>query len=249
MILVKNADELKKMRRSGRIAADVLNRLAESVSPGVTTGDLGEYAIELIAGHNAESAFLGYRGFPGSICVSVNDGVVHGIPGDRRISLGDIVSIDVGVKFEGFMGDTARTVMAGVVDAEAMRLVRITEEALKAGIEMAVEGRRLHDISSAVQSVVEGAGFSVVRDFVGHGIGRSLHEDPQIPNFGSAGTGPELKAGMTLCIEPMVNMGTADVKVQKDGWTVLTDDGMPSAHFEHMIAVGRERAEILTVVA
>jgi methionyl aminopeptidase len=249
MIIVKNADDLKRMRVSGRIAADVLDKLAKIVAPGVTTGELGEHARELIAGHGAKSAFLGYRGFPGVICVSVNDEVVHGIPGDRRIEVGDIVGIDVGVEYDGFMGDTAKTVMAGVADPDVINLVRVTEEALAAGIEKAVEGNRLYDISNAIQCVAEDAGFSIVKDFVGHGIGRSLHEDPQIPNFGKSGQGPVLKSGMTFCLEPMVNMGCVGVDVLEDGWTVLTKDREPSAHFEHMVAIGAGKAEILTISA
>ncbi len=249
MIIVKNADDLKRMRVSGRIAADVRDKLAKFVAPGVTTWELGEHARELIAGHGAESAFLGYRGFPGVICVSVNDEVVHGIPGDRRIEVGDIVGIDVGVKYDGFMGDTATTVMAGVTDPDVINLVRVTEEALKAGIEKAIEGNKLYDISNAIQLAAEDAGFSIVRDFVGHGIGRSLHEDPQIPNFGKSGQGPVLKSGMTFCLEPMINMGCAGVDVMKDGWTVLTKDRKPSAHFEHMVAISTGKAEILTISA
>lgn len=247
MIIVKNAEDLGRMRVSGRIVADVLDKVASMVAPGVTTIELADYAMELIRGHGAESAFLGYRGFPGAICVSVNDAVVHGIPDTKRIEVGDIVGIDVGIKHAGFMGDTAKTIMVGVTDPETIRLVRVTEKALAAGVGQAVEGNRLSDISNAIQLIAEGAGFTVVKDFVGHGIGRSLHEDPQIPNFGKPGKGPVLKAGMTFCIEPMVNMGVSKVEVQRDGWTVLTGDRKPSAHFEHMVAVGVEEAEILTI--
>lgn len=247
MIIVKNSEDLERMRVSGGIAADVLDKTAKAVSPGVTTAELGEYAMELIKKHGAESAFLGYRGFPGTICVSVNDAVVHGIPDSTRIEIGDIVGLDVGIKYDGFMGDTARTVMVGVTDPETMRLIAVTEKALTAGIEQAVDGNRLQDISNAIQLVVEGAGFTVVKDFVGHGIGRSLHEDPQVPNFGERGKGPVLKAGMTLCLEPMVNMGSSAVEVMEDGWTVLTKDRKPSAHFEHMVAVATDKAEVLTI--
>ena len=246
MIIVKNDTDVECMRESGRIAARVRDQVAEKVGPGVTTGELGDYAAELIAGHGAKSAFLGYRGYPGQICVSVNDAVVHGIPGAEMICLGDIVSIDVGVEFEGFIGDTALTVMVGVTDAEVLKLVDVTKRALDAGIAAAKQGNRLSDISHAVECVIVAGGCSVVRDFVGHGIGRSMHEDPQIPNFGAPGRGPKLQSGMTLAIEPMVNLGSSKVEVQDDGWTVLTKDGKPSCHFEHTVVVRPESGEILT---
>jgi methionyl aminopeptidase len=246
MIIVKTESEIGRMRESGRIAARVRDRVAEKVGPGVKTIELGDYAAELIRGFGAKSAFLGYRGYPGQICVSVNEAVVHGIPGKQVIRAGDIVSIDVGVEFEGFIGDTATTVMVSVADAEVMMLVDITQKALAAGIAKAKAGNRLSDISHAVESVVVKGGCSVVREFVGHGIGRSMHEDPQIPNFGLPGRGPKLEKGMTLAIEPMVNLGGSEVEMQDDGWTVLTRDGKPSAHFEHTVVVGRDGGEILT---
>jgi methionyl aminopeptidase len=247
MIAIKSAADLERMRISGRMAARVRDAVAGIIGPGVTTAELSDYAGELIRRMGAESAFYGYRGFPGWICVSVNDTVVHGIPGKRRIGLGDIVSLDIGVKYEGFVGDTATTVMVGVSVPEVIRLVRVTERALAAGITQARAGRRLSDVSYAVQSVVKEAGFSVVREFVGHGVGRELHEDPQIPNYGCPGRGPRLREGMTLAIEPMVNMGRSDVDVQDDGWTVLTRDGKPSAHFEHTVAVRDGDPEVLTL--
>jgi methionyl aminopeptidase len=248
MIIVKDEAALAAMRESGRLAARVRDEVATRVSPGVSTGELSEYAGELIRGYGAESAFLGYRGYPGQICVSVNDCVVHGVPGSRRIELGDIVSIDVGVRYREYIGDTATTVMVGVTDADVLRLVRTAEDALAAGLEQARAGRRLSDVSHAIQATTEGAGFSVVREFVGHGIGRSMHEDPQIPNFGAPGKGPKLRAGMTLAIEPMINLGVAEVEVQEDGWTVLTRDRKCSAHVEHTVAVtGNGAPEILTV--
>ena len=216
------------------------------MAPGLTTGDLDAYAAELIHELGGESAFLGYRGFPGHICSSVNDEIVHGIPGERVIEIGDVVSLDFGVRYNGFIGDTAVTAMVGVTDPDVMRLIQVTEEALAAAIEQAVEGQRLSDISHAVERVAVAAGFSIVRDFVGHGIGREMHEDPQIPNFGPPNRGPRLKAGMTFALEPMVNMGCPEVEVMEDGWTVLTMDRKPSAHFEHTVAVGKEKAEILT---
>lgn len=235
------------MRASGAIAARVKEAVAGQIKPGVTTKDLDDFARDLIETLGGRSPFFGYRGYPGHICVSVNDEVVHGIPGPRQIRLGDIVSIDVGVVYDGYVGDNATTVMVGVTEPEIIRLIRTTERALEAAIGKAVEGNHLSDISHAVESVVSDAGFSVVRDFVGHGVGRDMHEEPQIPNFGPPGRGPRLKAGMTLALEPMVNMGTAAVEVMADGWTVLTKDRMPSAHFEHTVAVGKEAAEILTV--
>ncbi len=247
MILIKQGRELEGMRGSCALAAEVRDRVADAIAPGVTTLELGDYAAELIRKGGGKSAFLGYRGFPGQICTSVNEEVVHGIPSSRRIEMGDIVSIDVGVLLDGFYGDTARTVMVGVTDPDVIRLVRVTERALEGTLDHAVNGGRLSDVSHGIQSEVERAGFSVVRDFVGHGIGRSLHEEPQIPNFGRPGQGPRLRSGMTLAVEPMVNMGRREVHVLEDGWTVVTDDGRPSAHSEHTILVSDGYAEVLTV--
>jgi methionyl aminopeptidase len=246
MIGIKNHAELEKMRRAGRIAAEVCADLAAGVEPGVTTAELDRRAAALIGQRGAKSAFLGYRGFPGTICVSVNEEVVHGVPGPRRIRVGDIVSLDVGVVHDGFFGDTATTVMVGVTDPEVVRLVAVAREALAAGIRMAREGNRLSDISAAIEGVARAAGFAVVRDFVGHGIGRAMHEEPQIPNFGPPGRGPVLKAGMTLAIEPMINLGAAEVEVLADRWTVVSRDRRPSAHMEHTVAVGAAAAEVLT---
>jgi len=248
MIIIKSESELNRMRESGALVARVLQAVAARVSPGVTTRELADFAHELIRAAGAENAFLGYRGFPGKICVSVNEEVVHGIPGDRRIEMGDLVSIDIGLRFKGFVGDTATTVMVGVTDPRRILMVRTAERALVAGIAAARAGNRLFDISHAVQTVTESEGFSVVRDFVGHGIGRQMHEDPQVPNFGAAGKGPRLKPGMTLAIEPMVNMGDHGVMVGSDRWTVRTEDGLPSVHFEHMVAIREGEAEVLTRV-
>ena len=247
MIILKTRDEIRMMRESGRIAARVRDEVARMVSPGITTRELDQHAAKLMAQMGAKSAFLGYRGYPGNVCLSIDSEVVHGIPGERRIEMGQIVSLDVGVEYGGFIGDTATTVMVGVTDAEVVRLVRSTEQALLAGIAMARAGKRLGDLSHAVEEVAVRGGFSVVRDFVGHGVGRKMHEDPQIPNYGSPGTGPKLKVGMTLAIEPMVNMGGSAVQVLSDGWTVRTADGKPSAHFEHTVAIGEDGPEILTV--
>ena len=247
MIIIKSRDEIRMMRESGRVAAQVRDELAVAIAPGVTTAELDRKAAALIESLGAKSAFLGYRGYPGNVCVSIDSEVVHGIPGNRRIELGQIVSLDIGVLFGGFVGDTATTVMVGVTDPEVIRLVRSTELALQAGIAMAIPGKRLGDVSHAIEAVAVRAGFSVVRDFVGHGIGRKMHEDPQIPNFGNPGKGPKLKVGMTLAIEPMVNMGGWAVEVLSDGWTVKTADGLPSAHFEHTVAIGPDGPEILTL--
>lgn len=246
MIIIKTAEELDRMRASGQVAARIRDELARAMTPGVTTAELDAYARELMSKAGARSAFFGYRGFPGHICTSINSVVVHGIPGPQRIQIGDIVSVDVGVIYEGFIGDTATTVMIGVTDPRVVRLVRIAEEALERGIAKAVAGGRLSDISHAIEQTVEQAGFSVVREFVGHGVGRSMHEEPQIPNYGPPGRGPKLKPGMTLAIEPMVNLGRADVEVLADGWTVMTKDRQPSAHVEHTVAVMEGQAEILT---
>jgi methionyl aminopeptidase len=247
VIVIKREDELRGMRDACKVTAKIRDAIVQCVAAGVSTQSLSDYAGELIRGLGAESAFLNYRGYPGEVCISVNDEVVHGIPGRRRIEDGDLVSVDVGVKYGGFIGDCAVTVMVGEVGEEKRRLVRVTQQALESGIDGARAGSRVSDISYAVEQCVKRAGFSVVRDFVGHGVGRDLHEEPQIPNFGRAGKGPRLRAGMTLAIEPMVNMGSYEVEVQADGWTVLTKDRKPSAHFEHTILVREEGPEILTL--
>jgi methionyl aminopeptidase len=236
------------MRVSGRLAGEVLRQVAAAVVPGITTRELDALTRQLIDEKRATPSFLGYRGFPAALCVSVNEEVIHGIPGARRILPGDVVSIDVGVFYQGFHGDTATTVLVGVSDPDILRLVDATRRARDAGIAAVRPGAKLGDVSHAVEQMVRQTGCSVVRDFVGHGIGRQLHEDPQIPNYGSPGRGPVLKVGMTLCIEPMVNLGRPDVSVLRDGWTVVTQDGRPSAHFEHTVAVGEDGAEILTAV-
>ena len=248
MIIIKSDSELDAMRRVNQMTARVRDELAATVKPGITTLELGDIAQTMIRDLGGTSAFYGYHGFAGQICTSVNDEVVHGIPGRRVLKEGDIVSIDTGISFGGFIGDTAVTVAVGAIDDEKQRLLDVAMASLHAGIAKAVEGNRLGDISHAIQTVVEAAGFSIVRDFVGHGIGRNMHEDPQIPNFGKPGRGPKLIAGMTLAIEPMVNIGKAPVRVLEDKWTVVTKDGSASAHFEHTIAVGKTKAEILTLI-
>ncbi len=247
MIILKSERELELMRRAGRIVALAVQELEAAVKPGVTTGELDRLAEDLIKRHNAVPAFKGYQGFPGSICTSVNDEVVHGIPGPRKLQEGDIISIDVGVIYRGYYGDMAVTFPVGEVSQEAKRLIKVTRESLYAGVKKAYPGSRLSDISHAVQSYVEANGFAVVRDYVGHGIGQNMHEDPQIPNFGRPGFGPVLKPGMVLAIEPMVNAGTYEVRtLPTDNWTVKTVDGSLSAHFEHSVAVCEDGPEILT---
>lgn len=234
------------MRRSGRVAARVLSAVMEHVQPGISTQELDELASRLMRKMGARSAFLNYRGYPRSICVSINEEVVHGIPGSRRIKEGDIVSIDVGVIYDGYIGDNAATVVVGNVAPEILRLVQTTEAALYAAIDRIRPGRRLGEVGHAIETTARRAGFSVVREFVGHGVGRRLHEDPPVPNFGPPESGPVLVEGMTLAIEPMFNLGTDAVVVREDGWTAVTADGSPSAHFEHTVAVVNGGAEILT---
>lgn len=247
MIILKNPAELDAMRLAGRVAARVLHTVARSIAPGVTTRELDLHARDLMEQNKARSAFLGYRGYPGYTCISVNEEVVHGIPGDRVIQVGDVVSIDVGVFVDGWVGDNATTVLVGVTDPRVIQLVRTAEASLHAGIAKAVPGGRLGDVSNAIESTIRPQKFSVVREFVGHGVGRSLHEAPQIPNYGPAGQGPKLRAGMTLAIEPMVNLGGAEVLTLADGWTVVTRDRKPSVHVEHTVAVTDAGPEILTV--
>ena len=246
MIVVKSRAELEKMRSAGRLVAEVLALLEERIRPGVTTAELDQLAEKECRRQGAEPAFKGYGGFPYAICSSPNDRIVHGFPDARPLVEGDIISIDFGVLLKGFYGDAAITVPVGQVDEQTSRLLKATRESLYKAIEKSVPGGRLSDLSHAVQSWVEPAGFSVVREFVGHGIGRKLHEAPQIPNFGPPGQGPRLKSGMTLAIEPMINVGTPEVKILEDGWTAVTQDGQRSAHFEHTVAITDQGPEILT---
>lgn len=234
------------MREAGALTARVLQEVAAMVKPGVKTRELDRKAEELVARYGVKAAFKGYRGYPASICVSVNEEVVHGIPGDRVLQEGDIVSLDFGVIYEGFYGDSAVTVPVGEISSEAQKLLKVTKEALEKGISQAQIGNRLSDISHAVQTHVEENGFAVVREYVGHGIGREMHEAPPVPNFGLPNRGPRLKVGMTLAIEPMVNVCTWEVKSLADGWTVVTKDGSLSAHFEHTVAITEDGPEILT---
>jgi methionyl aminopeptidase len=248
MVIIKSPREIEQLKRSNAMVAEVFEKLRGMIVQGVTTQELDRVAEEYILLKGARPAFKGYRGFPATLCISVNDEVVHGIPGQRRLEEGDIVSLDVGVNYIGYFGDAAITLPVGEVDPEAKRLLEVTERALYIGIEKARAGNRLFDISYAIQSWVESHGFSVVRDFVGHGIGRELHEEPQIPNFGTPHQGPRLEKGMVFALEPMVNEGTHEVRVLSDGWTVVTADGKRSAHFEHTIAITDDGAEILSVL-
>ncbi len=246
MTVLKSQDEIKRMADSCRIVAEVLDGIRKKIVPGVTTKDLDDYVESFILSRSAKPAFKGYRGYPASVCASVNEEVVHGIPSARKLENGDIISLDIGVFFNGFYGDAAVTLPIGSISAEAKRLLTVTEHSLQAGIEKAIVGNRLFDISSAVQQCVESEGFSVVRNFVGHGIGRNLHEEPQLPNFGKAGEGPRLVEGMTLAIEPMVNAGGWEVTVLDDGWTAVTRDRSLSAHFEHTVAITKNGYNVLT---
>jgi len=250
MIPIKNAKEIEKMRHSCRTASEILDRVSELIRPGVTTKEVDEAAADFMNEAKVKSAFLGYRlghrVFPGNICISLNDEVVHGIGSQRRIQYGDIVKLDIGVIQDGWVGDTAQTIPVGVVDERTDQLLRVTEKALERAINVADEGVRLGDICAEIEDEASQNHFSVVREFVGHGVGRKLHEEPQIPNYGRRGSGPKLKAGMTLAIEPMINIGGPDVRLLEDGWTVRTADGTRSAHFEHTVLITKDGPEILT---
>jgi methionyl aminopeptidase len=246
MILRKKPEELEKMRRAGRIVGETLEVLKAAVRPGVTTGQLDQIAEREIRAKGAIPSFKGYRGFPATLCTSLNNEIVHGIPGSHVLKEGDLIKIDCGAIFEGYHGDAAVTVPVGEVSQEAAKLIETTERSLKAGIAEARAGNRIGDIGAAVQTVAEGAGFSVVREYVGHGVGRALHEDPPVPNYGSHGKGLALEPGLVIAIEPMVNVGTYETRLLPDGWTVVTADGSLSAHFEHTIAITENGPEVLT---
>lgn len=246
MIILKSPSEVEKMRVACRIVAGALAGLREIITPGITTDRLDSFAEDYIKKHGGKPAFKGYLGYPKSLCASVNEVVVHGIPSGRVLKEGEIIGLDLGAVVDGYYGDAAITVPVGEISPELRKLMEVTEKSLYKGIEKALPGNRVSDISHAVQSFAESFGYSVVREFVGHGIGRSLHEEPQVPNFGPPGQGPRLKSGTTLAIEPMINMGKSGTLVMKDGWTAVTIDGMPSAHFEHTIAVTEDGPVILT---
>lgn len=247
MIPRKSTSEIEKMRRSGELAANILNQVADQIRPGIATKELDDLAAELIKQAGAKSAFYKYRGsFPGQICISINEEVVHGFGGPRIINYGDIVKIDCGVILDGYIGDTASTIPVGIIDPQTEALLRATEQILNDALQLARGGRRLGDMCSYIEQETVRAGYSVVREFVGHGVGRKLHEEPQVPNYGKRGSGPKLKAGMTLAVEPMVNLGRPEVDVLDDEWTVVTRDGSPSAHFEHTILITDGAPEVLT---
>lgn len=248
MIIIKNSDEIALMKKAGRIVGETLLLLEKEVKPGITTADLDRIAEEFITKHGAKPSFKGLYGFPSSLCISVNEQVIHGFPSAYVLKEGDIVSIDCGAFYNGFHGDAARTFPIGNISVDAQKLIDITRESFFQGIKFAKEGNKLTDISYGIQSYVEAAGFSVVRDFVGHGIGRKVHEEPNVPNFGKAGRGPKLLNGMVLAIEPMVNAGTHKVKTLKDGWTVVTADNSLSAHYENTVAILSDGPEILTLI-
>lgn len=248
MIIIKTDMEIEYMRRAGKLVGETLARLEEVVKPGITTAEIDRIAEEFILKNNAKPSFKGYQGFPASICASVNEEVVHGFPSNRVLQEGDIISVDCGAILNGYQGDAARTIAVGKVSDDAQKLIDVTKESFFKGVDHAKVGNRLTDISSAVQVYVESFGYSVVRDFVGHGIGRDMHEDPEVPNFGRPGRGPKLSHGMVLAIEPMVNIGKYYVRVKPNGWTVVTEDGSLSAHYENTVAILNNGPEILTLV-
>ncbi len=242
----RSAEELAKMRKAGKVVAEMLERTRVAVKPGVTTAQLDQVARDVLDRRGATSNFLGYHGFPAVICASPNDMIVHGIPGDYTLDEGDIISIDCGAIMEGYHGDAAQTVPVGDVSDEAARLVQVTEESLEAAIKQMIDGNRLSDIGHAVQEVAEAAGYSVVREYVGHAIGTAMHEEPQVPNYGPPGRGPKLRSGHVFAVEPMVNVGSPETRVLGDGWSVVTADGSLSAHFEHTIAITDHGPEVFT---
>lgn len=249
MIIIKSPSEIQMMRRAGKVVAQTHELVKKYIRPGITTLELDRIAEEYILKSGAIPSFKGYNGFPASICASVNEQVVHGFPSHRKLKEGDIISVDIGATLDGFVGDSAKTYAVGVIDDDAKKLIEVTRQSFYDGIKLAVNGNRLSDISNAIQTTVEKNGFSIVVDYVGHGIGRQMHEDPPIPNYGKPGRGPRLQEGMVLAIEPMVNQGTFEVDTLQDNWTVVTLDGKLSAHYEHTIAINREgQPEILTIL-
>lgn len=250
MIPIKSSREIEKMRQACRTASDILDRVSDIIRPGITTKEVDQFAADLMEEAGVKSAFLGYRlghrVFPGNICISVNDEIVHGIGSQRRVQYGDIVKLDIGVIENGWVGDTASTVPVGMIDERTEKLLRVTEKALQRAIFLATEGARLGDLCAEIEDEALRNRFTVVREFVGHGVGRKLHEEPQVPNYGKRGKGPRLRAGMTLAIEPMINAGTSQVRLLDDGWTVCTADGMPSAHYEHTVLITKDEPQILT---
>lgn len=247
MIPLKSEKDLEMLRKSGKILAEILKKLQEFIKPGITTAQINSLAEELTFKENVLPAFKGYNGFPKALCTSVNEEIVHGIPNERQLEEGDIISLDLGINYEGYFSDAALTVAVGRIEYQVKKLIRVAKEALAEGIKQAQPEKHLSDISYRIQNYVERQGFSVVRQFVGHGIGYKLHEEPEIPNFGRPGEGPVLKKGMVLAIEPMVNMGTWESELLDNGWTAVTKDRFPSAHFEHTVAITKQGPEILTI--
>ncbi|UCD16256.1 MAG: type I methionyl aminopeptidase [Candidatus Zixiibacteriota bacterium] len=248
MIIIKTDAQIAVMRKAGKVVAETLNMLEKEIKPGVTTAELDQMAEAYILSKGASPGFKGYHGFPATACISIDEEVVHGIPGERRLVEGQVVSIDLGAVIDGYYGDAARTFAVGNISDEKRKLLDVAKRSLEAGVARARAGNKLGEVSAAIQKVVEAAGFSVVREMVGHGIGKTMHEDPQIPNFGSSEEGPVLEKGMTLAIEPMVNIGEYKIKQKPDGWTIVTADGSPSAHFENCVAITAGDAMILTAV-
>ena len=246
MIIRKTADEIERMARAGALVAETIAHVGEQIAPGLTTAELDRVADRFIRSHGGIPTSMGYKGYPAAICISPNAVVVHGIPGRHRVHEGDVITIDVGVTLDGYIADSAYTFAIGHVDAETQRLLDVGQEALGAGIAQAVLGHRIGDISHAVQEVVESSGFAVVRSLVGHGVGRHYHEDPHVPNFGLPGRGPRLSEGMTIAIEPMITLGSPEVYLHADGWTIITEDGSTAAHFEHTVAITSDAPRILT---
>lgn len=247
MIHLRSAEEIKKIKESADLVSDVHDQIIKMVEPGLETIEIDNLVEEKIRGHGAVPAFKGYRGFPYSVCVSINEQVVHGFPSKRKLRDGDILSLDIGALYNGFVGDIARSYGVGTLSKDKDLLIRRSYHALREGCNAAVAGNRVHDISHTVQRVAEQYGYGIVKDFVGHGVGKKMHEDPQIPNYGKPGTGPRLRAGMVICIEPMFNLGTGEVKVLKDNWTVVTKDQKPSVHVEDMVAITEDGPVILSV--
>lgn len=248
MIILKSSQEIERIRAAGAVVAGALEELKKRVYPGITTRELDKRAEEFLIKKGGTPAFKGYKGYPDTICISINEEVVHGIPSERKLAEGDIVSIDIGVLLDGYYGDAAITLPVGRISSQAKHLLEVTEASLYKAIDISVIGKRVSDISNTIQCYVEGAGYSVVRDFVGHGIGRSLHEEPPVPNYGEPGKGPRLKAGMVLAIEPMVNMGGHELITRENGWTTVTKDGSLSAHFEHTVVITENGPLILTML-
>lgn len=246
MVILKTEEEIELLRQSNLLVGKTLGEMKKHIKPGITTLKLDQIAEAFIRDHNAEPGFLGYRGYPNTLCISVNDTIVHGLPSSYELKEGDVVSVDCGVKMNNYFGDSAYTFEVGEIDEKVKRLLTVTKQALYTGIQNAVPGKRIGDIGYAIQKFAESNGYSVVRELVGHGVGKNLHEDPQVPNYGKRGRGVKIAAGLVIAIEPMINMGKKDIRHMTDGWTIKTLDGLPSAHFEHTIAIKKDKTDILS---